>query len=73
MRIPLNYGKRYIDMFYNIYPQLAEELKIPLVPFLLQDVALNKQLMQSDGLHPGALAQPVITETVWTHLRPMLK
>ena len=73
MRIPLNYGKRYIDMFYNIYPQLAEELKIPLVPFLLQDVALNKQLMQSDGLHPGVLAQPIIAETVWGYLYPMLK
>lgn len=73
MRIPLNYGKRYIDMFYNIYPQLAEELKISIVPFILQDVALNKQLMQNDGLHPNALAQPIIAETVWDRLHPMLK
>jgi acyl-CoA thioesterase-1 len=72
MRIPLNYGKRYIDLFYNIYPQLAEELKIPLVPFLLKDVALKKQLMQNDGLHPDVLAQPIIAETVWKYLHPML-
>ena len=73
MRIPPNYGKRYINMFYNIYPQLAEELKIPLVPFLLEDVALHKHLMQSDGLHPNALAQPIITEKVWRYLQPVLK
>ncbi len=73
MRIPPNYGKRYIDMFYNIYPQLAEELKIPLVPFLLEDVALHKHLMQSDGLHPNALAQPIIAAKVWRYLQPVLK
>jgi acyl-CoA thioesterase-1 len=72
MRIPPNYGKRYVDMFYNIYPQLAEELKISLVPFLLQDVALHKELMQNDGLHPSALAQPLIAEKVWKHLYPLL-
>lgn len=72
MRIPPNYGKRYVDMFYNIYPQLAEELKIALVPFLLQDVALHKQLMQNDGLHPSELAQPIIAEKVWEHLYPLL-
>ncbi len=72
MRIPPNYGKRYVDMFYNIYPQLAEELKISLVPFLLQDVALHKELMQNDGLHPSALAQPLIAEKVWEHLYPLL-
>lgn len=72
MRIPPNYGKRYIDMFYNIYPQLAEELKIPLVPFLLEDVALHEHLMQSDGLHPDTLAQPVITAKVWRYLQPLL-
>ncbi len=72
MRIPPNYGKRYIDMFYNIYPQLAEQLKIPLVPFLLEDVALHEHLMQSDGLHPDTLAQPVITAKVWRYLQPLL-
>src|SRR5664279_3765041 len=49
MKIPPNYGKRYVDMFYNVYPQLAKELDIPIVPFILEDIALNKDLMQADG------------------------
>ncbi len=73
MKIPPNYGKRYIDMFYNIYPQIAEELKVPLVPFILEDVALKPELMQIDGLHPNALAQPIIAEKIATYLEPLLK
>jgi len=73
MKIPPNYGKRYIEMFYKIYPQLAQELNLPLVPFILQDVALDKSLMQKDGLHPNAKAQPIIAEKVWNHLQPLLE
>ena len=73
MKIPPNYGKRYIEMFYNIYPQLAAELKVPYVPFILEDVALKTELMQADGLHPNALAQPIVAERIWGYLAPMLK
>ncbi len=73
MKIPPNYGKRYIDMFYDIYPQLATELKIPYVPFILEDVALNPEMMQRDGLHPNQSAQPIIAEKIWTYLQPLLK
>jgi acyl-CoA thioesterase-1 len=73
MKIPPNYGKRYIEMFYNIYPQLAAELKVPYVPFILEDVALKTELMQVDGLHPNALAQPIVAERIWGYLAPMLK
>lgn len=73
MKIPPNYGKRYIEMFYNVYPQLAAELDVPLVPFLLEDVALNAELMQADGLHPNELGQPPIVEKVWPYLQPLLK
>jgi acyl-CoA thioesterase-1 len=73
MKIPPNYGKRYVEIFYGIYPQLAEELKIPLVPFILEDVALKPEWMQADGLHPNVLGQPAIAEKVWQHLQPMLK
>ena len=62
MRIPPNYGKRYTDMFYNIYPQLSKELNVPYVPFILEDVALAKELMQQDGLHPNEKAQGIIVE-----------
>jgi acyl-CoA thioesterase-1 len=73
MKIPPNYGKRYIEMFYNIYPQLAAELKVPYVPFILEDVALKTELMQADGLHPNALAQPIVAERIWGYLSPILK
>jgi acyl-CoA thioesterase-1 len=73
MRLPPNYGKRYIETFYNIYPQLAAELKITFVPFILEDVALNKDLMQADGLHPNTQGQPLIMERIWSHLQPLLK
>jgi acyl-CoA thioesterase-1 len=67
MKMPPNYGKRYIEMFYQVYPELAAELKITLVPFILEDVALKKELMQADGLHPNALGQPLIVAKVWEH------
>ena len=73
MRIPPNYGKRYVDMFYNVYPQLAEELNIPYVPFILEDVALAKEMMQKDGLHPNAKAQPIIANKIWQYLYPILE
>lgn len=72
MKIPPNYGKRYIDLFYNVYPQLATEMNIATIPFLLEDVALSSDLMQSDGLHPNAQAQPIITDKIWQKLLPLL-
>jgi acyl-CoA thioesterase I len=73
MRIPPNYGKRYTNMFYNVYPQLSKELGVPYVPFILEGVALVKQLMQQDGLHPNDKAQAIIVEKIWPHLVPLLK
>ncbi len=73
MKIPPNYGKRFIDMFYNIYPQIAAEFKLPFIPFILEDVALKPELMQMDGLHPNAQAQPIMAEKVWPYLLPLLK
>ena len=73
MKIPPNYGKRYTDLFYTIYPQLATELRIPYVPFILENVALSKDMMQPDGLHPNAQGQPFIADKVWSQLLPLLK
>jgi len=73
MRIPPNYGKRYVDMFYKVYPQLAAEMNIPYVPFILEEVALVNELMQKDGLHPNAKAQPIIAEKIWSYLLPVLE
>ena len=72
VRIPPNYGKRYTEMFYSVYPQLAAEFKLPFLPFIMEDVALNIELMQADGLHPNAAAQPIIAEKIWQTLKPML-
>ncbi|MFZ4503453.1 MAG: arylesterase [Methylovulum sp.] len=72
MKIPPNYGQRYIDTFYNIYPELANTFALPWVPFLLADVALSKELMQADGLHPNAQAQPIIAKQVASYMLPLL-
>lgn len=72
MRIPTNYGKRYTELFYNNYPDIAEEMNIPFVPFILDDIALAQDMMQADGLHPNEKAQPIIADKIWKHLHPLL-
>ena len=73
MKIPPNYGKHYLELFYNIFPQVATTLNVPLLPFLLEDVALKPELMQADGLHPNAQAQPSIANKVAAFLFPFLR
>ena len=73
LRLPPNYGARYGTQFAAVYPDLARQYRLPLVPFLLQDVALNPGRMQEDGLHPNAAGEPLVLETVWPHLQPLLK
>lgn len=73
MRIPPNYGTRYTVAFENVYHQLAMQYKVPLVPFLLQGVAAQPGMMQSDGMHPTAVAQIRILDNIWTQLMPLLK
>lgn len=72
IKMPLNYGKRYTDMFYAVYPTLSKNLKVELVPFMLEEVALNEKLMQADRVHPNAAAQPILLENIWLHLKPLL-
>lgn len=72
MRIPPNYGPRYAEGFAHMYVELAKKYKVPLVPFFMEKVALRSDLMQSDGLHPTAAAQPLLLDTVWSALRPLL-
>ncbi len=73
MKIPPNYGKRYTDLFENVYRDLAREYQVVLVPFIMQDVALHKQLMQKDGFHPNQQAQPIIAGHVWKYLEPLVQ
>jgi acyl-CoA thioesterase-1 len=72
MKIPPNYGQRYITIFSTIYGQLAQELGVTYVPFIMEDVALTKGMMQQDGLHPNAKGQLVIADRVWLQLLPLL-
>lgn len=72
MRIPPNYGRRYAEGFHELYFSLAEKNALPLVPFLLEGVAQDPALMQDDGIHPTAQAQPLILDIVWPHLQPLL-
>ena len=72
MRLPPNFGQRYTEQFARMFPELATQYHLPLVPFLLDKVALNPALMQEDGLHPNARAQPLILDTVWPYLKPLL-
>ncbi|WGV98217.1 multifunctional acyl-CoA thioesterase I/protease I/lysophospholipase L1 [Vibrio sp. YMD68] len=64
IRIPPNYGKRYSDAFFQIYPNLAEQENIPLLPFFLEQVVIKPEWMMEDGLHPKPVAQPWIAEFV---------
>jgi acyl-CoA thioesterase I len=73
MRIPPNYGPRYTAEFVQMYADLSANYHVALVPFLLQAVALDPSRMQEDGLHPNATAEPVVLDTLWPQLVPLLK
>ena len=73
IRIPPNYGPRYTEPFHENYFSLAEEHGLPLLPFLIEGIPENPELMQDDGIHPVAEAQPIILENVWEVLEPMLR
>lgn len=72
IKIPPNYGMVYTDKFDKVFSDLAEKHALPLQPFLLAGVATDYSLMQADGLHPTAQAQPKVLENVWLVLKPVL-
>ncbi len=71
IEVPPNYGASYASAFRGVFSQLAEEYEVPLLPFLLEGVDLSTML-QGDGIHPTAEAQPIILDNVWSALAPML-
>ena len=73
MRIPPNYGPKYTQAFYDAFAEVARETKSGYVPFLLERVADRRELFQPDQIHPTADAQPLLLDTVWTGLEPLLK
>ena len=73
MRMPPNYGETYTRQFAQVYIDLAREYKTAFAPFLLEGVAEQRELFQSDNMHPTAQAQPVLLDNVWKALAPLLK
>lgn len=72
MRLPPNYGARYTTSFAQVFADLAEQKKVPLVPFFLEGVGGVPGMMQADGIHPTESAQAVLLENVWSTLKPLL-
>ena len=72
IRIPPNYGSRYQKAFESIYSNIASKTSATLIPFMLEEVALNEELMLPDGIHPKASAQPLIADYVYRQLKPLL-
>ncbi|MCA8877755.1 multifunctional acyl-CoA thioesterase I/protease I/lysophospholipase L1 [Erwinia pyrifoliae] len=73
VRLPANYGKRYTDSFAAIYPRLASQHAIPLVPFFMEQVYLKPEWMQDDGIHPNPVAQPFIADLMAKQLAFLVK
>jgi acyl-CoA thioesterase-1 len=72
VRMPPNYGPRYADAFHALFREVAEARGVALVPALLAGIGERFELLQADGLHPLAEAQPMMLDTVWPRLVPLL-
>lgn len=72
IQIPPNYGPRYTGPFASQFEEIAEAMSLPLIPFLIDGIAQNPELMQDDGIHPKAEAQGLVLENVWPVLQAVL-
>jgi len=72
MLVPPNMGPEYTSAFASVFPDLATEYDIPLMPFLLEDVAAVPELNQADGIHPNVEGAQIVAENVYEFLRPFL-
>jgi len=73
MRIPPNYGKSYADQFSAMYPALAKQWQIALVPFFMEGLADKPDMFQADRIHLIGAAHPRVLENIWPHLSPLIK
>ena len=69
--LPTNYGPAYAEPFREMYARLAEENDLPALPFLLEGVASERDLMLDDGIHPNAAGQERVLENVWELVAPL--
>ena len=73
IKIPPNYGKKYVEAFEEIYINVSSKYQIPLVDFILENIALKKSLMQLDGIHPNEMAQAIMAEQIISSLIKIIK
>ena len=73
MQLPPNYGAVYNERFISLYKSVAKQTGANLSNFILQDIARNPDLMQSDGIHPVELAQPKMLDNVWPSLQTLMQ
>ena len=71
-RLPPNYGTAYTDRFQALFGEIAGREQVALIPRLLAGVAEDWALMQADGMHPNAQAQPQMLDNVWSALKPLI-
>lgn len=72
MRLPPNYGSAYADKFHAVYLDIAKRYKLALVPYLMEGFGDKMEWFQADTVHPAIRAQPVMLDTVWKTLKPLL-
>jgi len=72
MIVPPRYGWNYMVAFHGLFPRLAAKYNVPLVPFLLDGVALQANMNMRDGIHPNAAGAERIADTVWPHLEQLV-
>jgi acyl-CoA thioesterase-1 len=73
MRVPPNYGPEYTRRFQAMFVEVAKAQRAALVPFMLEGFAEKRVLFQEDGIHPTLEAQPMILDTIYPKLRPLLE
>ena len=73
IEIPPNYGERYTQSFRKTFQQLAKDNTVSYIPFILENIATQPQLMQKDSIHPTAEAQPILLENMWGAIRELLE
>lgn len=73
MRLPPNYGRKYADEFQALFPAVARQHDVALVPFMLDGFADQRELFQHDGIHPIGSAQNRVLNNIYQHLQPLLQ
>lgn len=72
IELPPNYGNQYLEKFIAVFPAVAKEQQVKLVPSIVANTGGNSELMQADGVHPNTKAQPIVLEDVWKQLVALL-